>query len=169
MPSPGPSVAAPAASCSVSLPNYSMSVNTPSGGPGMSISLSGKPDSLSRTLPSNLLQNTRTLHASREDDGENALSRTGVVRARPLAYSVSNSTPLTQSPQSTTTGYPQRLTTSTASHAVERLSPRPRPHVPTTTGRSPLAPMRASPPPTPSAAAHEMFRDLILTRSSTLG
>lgn len=167
LPSPGPSVAAPTAA-SVSLPNYSMSVNTHAGRPGMSISLSGKPDALSRTMPSDLLQNARNLHVSREDDGENPLSRTGVIRARPLAYSVSTASPLAQSPQSTTTGYPQRLTTSTASHAVERLSPRPRPYA-TTTSRSPLVPMRASPPATPSAAAHEMFRDVILTRSATLG
>jgi hypothetical protein len=165
--SPNCSIAAPSQACSVSLPNYSMSVNTPSGrSPGMSISLSGKPDTLSRTLPSDFIQNARTLHASREDDGENTLSRTAVIRARPLAYSVSTSSPLMQS-QSTTTGYPQRLTTSTASHAVERLSPRP--YVTTTSSRSPLVPMRASPPATPSAAAHEMFRDLILTRSATLG
>jgi len=168
-PSPGPSITALSQACSVSLPNYSMSVNTPSGRPGMSISLSGKPDALSRTLPSDLLQNARTLHASREDDGENTLSRQGVVRARPLAYSISTSSPLSLPSQSTTTGYPQRLTTSTASHAVERLSPRPRPYVTTTSSRSPLVPMRASPPATPSAAAHEMFRDLILTRSATLG
>jgi serine/threonine protein kinase len=160
-PSANRSVAAPVA-CSVSVPAKAMSISAPSG------ILAGTIDTLSRTMPSEFTHKiVSRLEADTDGTGEKAsadklMRQTAVVRARPLSYSVSTSAPLKQSQ---TGGYPQRLTTSTPSHTVERLSPRP--YVTTTSSRSPLVPLRASPPATPGASG-DTFRDVMLARSNTV-
>lgn len=163
----GAGLSSPSVNCSVVAP--ACSVNVPA---GMSVSAPSGiyTDVLSRTAPSDFIQMSLAGLPHSRLDGENdvvdekmdKLSRTAVAYARPMSMSISTSAPLKQS-TTTSGGYPQRLTTSTPSHTVDRLSPRP--FVTTTSSRSPLVPLRASPPQTPSA---ETYRDVMLARSNTI-
>merc|ERR1719174_27399 len=158
-PSTNCSVAAPA--CSVSVPSTAMSVSAPSG-------ISAKSDLLSRTAPSDFITTSLSQHSygDKEHDGEtfDKLTRTAVVHARPLSVSISSATAPLKPAQAG--GYPQRLTASSTSQTVERLSPRP--YVTTSsTNRSPLIGMRAaaSPPATPGP---DTYRDVMLARCATV-
>lgn len=182
-PSTNCSVAAPSTlstACSVSVPSTPatvMSVSAPSGN-------SLKYDPLSRTMPAEFLHKTKELftmgtptcpplsrldvdydHADAEASADklsrtasaDKMVRTAVVRARPMSYSVSVSSKPAVLPSSQASGYP--LTPSTT---VERLSPRP---FLASAGRSPVVPLRASPPATPGP---EQFRDVMLARCPTV-
>merc|ERR1719183_3003507 len=133
------SVNAPSAACSVSVPSKAMSVSAP---PGVSMMT----DTLSRTVPHDFMQRSPcpplSLLGADIDDSEASadnLLRTAFVQQRkPMSYSVSTSQSLKQPQTSPTSasGYPQRLTTSTACHTVGRLSPRQ--YTSATSSRSPL-------------------------------
>jgi hypothetical protein len=162
------SVNAPSAACSVSVPSNAMSISGPSGGASI------KMDTLSRTVPSDFfvetIQNPRLDVEPEEFEVlSDKLTRTAVVRGKPTAYSASTCPPLSfkqsQTGFGSVSGYPPRLTTSTACHTVDsRLSPRP--YISSASNRSPLVSLRASPPATPGT---DTFRDVVLARCNTVG
>jgi serine/threonine protein kinase len=157
-PSTKSSVVAP---CSVSVPSNAMSATAPSG------MMSKTTDQLSRTMPCDFLQ--REKDVGDLEGAKDKLMRTAMVHQRPMSVSISSAITTLKSAQSArldqaiSSGYPQRLTTSTTSHGLDRLSPRP--YVAATSSRSPLLPLRASPPATPSP---DTFRDVLLARSATI-
>jgi hypothetical protein len=161
-----------------------MSISAPSSAPGFVTKAVS--DTLSRTVPPEFIQKPGTPMypplVRLDSDIEN-LEREAFVCTRPLSsVAVSMAPKLAQKPtpqaspvmrelhppmvcytsqRATTTTSTPTITTTTTSTAVERLSPRPY-----TSSRSPLVPLRASPPPTPSP---DTYRDVMLAaRSQTI-
>mmetsp|Transcript_12613 Transcript_12613/g.20861 ORF Transcript_12613/g.20861 Transcript_12613/m.20861 type:complete len:1018 (-) Transcript_12613:114-3167(-) len=168
---PACSVTAPSAACSVSVPATAMSVSAPSAS-NAATGFSLKTDALSRTMPPEFAQKTGTPMSPPLRDEDNS-EREAFVCTRPLSVAINMNSKLGQrstpqaspvcftSQRSTTTTNSPMTTTTTASTTMERLSPRPY-----TSSRSPLVPLRASPPPTPSP---DTYRDVMLAaRSATI-